>query len=73
MYILVEWIYRRSFSAINFKSITSPRKEYEEYSVGEELQARYEGKVYPARIVKNRVSLLCDVCIFIYTGSRLYW
>jgi hypothetical protein len=53
MFILVEWILEGLFSIINVKSITSPRKEYDDYNADEKVEAKYQGKVYPARIVKK--------------------
>ena len=49
MFLLVEWILEGLFSVINVKSVTSPRKEFENY---ENVQAKYQGKAYPAKIVK---------------------
>jgi hypothetical protein len=71
MFILVEWILEGLFSVISFKSITSPRKEYEDYSVGEEVQARYQGKVYPAKIVKKS-GKFTESCSCVYIQVACY-
>ena len=54
MYALVEWVLEGMFSIISLSAIVSPRKEYELYSCGEDVTAKFQGKTYPARI--NKIS-----------------
>lgn len=52
-YVIVLWTLENNYSIINFKSIVSPRKEFADYKVAEDVQAKYSGKTYPARIIKK--------------------
>ena len=53
MFCLVEWILEGLFGVISCVSIVHPRKEFNEYVVGEKVEAKYKGKPYPARIIKT--------------------
>ena len=41
MFLIVGWILEGLFRIITFKSITSPRKEYNKYSKGDVVKAKY--------------------------------
>ena len=49
MFPLVEWILEGLFGVINVKSVTSPRKEFENYSIGENVQTKYPRERYTQR------------------------
>ena len=53
MFLIVEWILEGLFRIITFKSITSPRKEYNKYSKGDVVKAKYQGKLYPEKIIEK--------------------
>ena len=58
MFLLVEWVLEGLFSVINVKSVTSPRKEFKNYSIGENVQAKYQGQV---KVYTQRKLLRCQV------------
>lgn len=50
-YVNLFWYLENLYSSSKTSSIEVPRKEGHLYAVGEKVQARYSGKIYPAVIV----------------------
>lgn len=60
MFLLVEWTEENMFSVISYRAVETTRKEYSEYAEGEDVTARFNGKKYPARIVKKSGKSFCS-------------
>ncbi|XP_052260414.1 uncharacterized protein LOC127864621 [Dreissena polymorpha] len=59
MYAILYWE-DSTFSVVALSGILSPRKEVNEYAIGDVVQAKFQGKVYSAKIYEigeNRASL----------------
>ncbi|XP_041370889.1 uncharacterized protein LOC121384526 isoform X2 [Gigantopelta aegis] len=51
MYVLLQWLVDGLHSVINYKSILSPRKEFEDYQIEEIVKANFSGTPYSARVI----------------------
>ena len=49
-YAVVEWEDGLS-SIINLKSVVQPRKQLQEYLVGEDIKAPFKGIIYKAKVI----------------------
>lgn len=52
MYATVEWIGEDLFSVISLSTITDPRRPFDEYRLTDIVKAKYQGKIYEARIAE---------------------
>ncbi|VDI07284.1 Hypothetical predicted protein [Mytilus galloprovincialis] len=53
MYVLLFWTKENNYSIHSFNAIVSPRRDYEDYEEKQDVSAKYQGKIYPARIIKK--------------------
>lgn len=53
MFLLVLWVLEGSYSVIKASDIAAPRREMHEYECGERVQAKFNKKIYPAKIVRK--------------------
>ncbi|XP_071152106.1 uncharacterized protein [Mytilus edulis] len=53
MYVLLLWTKENNYSIHSFNAIVSPRRDYEDYEEKQDVSAKYQGKIYPARIIKK--------------------
>lgn len=48
MYALLHWVGEPDFNVYNMNKIINPRKPFEAYKVGDEVTAKFAGKIYSA-------------------------
>ena len=65
MYCIVEWILEGLFGIISITTIVKPRKEINDYTEGENVEAKFKGKSYPARIIK--ISGMCSLNLLFFS------
>jgi hypothetical protein len=59
MFISVLWVLEGAYSVIKFSNVVKPQKEIEEYRLGEEVEMKFQGKTFPAKILQKGGQTKC--------------